>query len=72
MQTNPTVQNFKLLNSTLIYNPFQAKIKHYPLPRALRPMVLEYFHNSIMSAHLGMTKKLNPTRKVFLLAWYEN
>jgi hypothetical protein len=39
----------------LILNPFES----------LRPMVLEYFHSSTLSAHLGLAKTLSRTQKVF-------
>jgi hypothetical protein len=65
VQADPTVRNFKLLNGALVYHPSRAKSKRYLLPESLRPMVLEYFHSSTLSAHLGMTKTLNRIGKVF-------
>jgi hypothetical protein len=58
-------RNFKLLNGTLVYCPSRAKARRYVLPESLRPMVLEYFHSSTLSAHLGMAKTLSRIQKVF-------
>jgi hypothetical protein len=65
IQGDPTVKAFKLFNGALVYHPSRARAKRYLLPESLRPMVLEYFHSSTMSAHLGMTKTLNRICKVF-------
>jgi hypothetical protein len=65
MQGDRTVRNFKLLNGALVYNPSRGHGKRYFLPESLRPMVLEYFHSSTLSAHLGMTKTLHRVAKVF-------
>jgi hypothetical protein len=65
IQEDRDVRNFKLLNGALIYHPSRAHGKHYLLPESLRPMVLEYFQSSALSAHLGMTKTLNRIAKVF-------
>jgi transposase InsO family protein len=64
-QGDPTVRNFKLLNGALVYHPSRGHGKRYLLPESLRPMILEYFHSSHLSAHLGMTKMLNRISKVF-------
>lgn len=65
IQEDPTVRSFKLFNGALVYHPLRAHMKHYFLPESLRPMVLEYFHSSTLSEHLGMTKTLNHISKVF-------
>jgi hypothetical protein len=64
-QGDSTVKNFKLLNGALVYHPSRGRGRRYLLPESLRPMVLEYFHSSHLSAHLGMTKTLNRISKVF-------
>jgi hypothetical protein len=65
MQSNPTVRNLKLLDSTLVYNPSRAKTKQLFLPDTITSMVQEYFHNCIMSVHLGVSKTPSHTGKVF-------
>jgi hypothetical protein len=64
-QGDPSVKGFKCHNGALIYHPSRARRKRYLLPETLRLMVLEYFHSSHLSAHLGMTKTLNKIAKVF-------
>jgi hypothetical protein len=65
VQGDPTVRSFKLFNGALVYHPSRARAKRYLLLESIRPMVLEYFHSSTMSAHLGMNKTLNRIGKVF-------
>jgi transposase InsO family protein len=65
IQGDRTVKNFKLVHGALVYQPVRARAKRYLLPEPLRPMVLEYFHSSPLSAHLGMSKTLNRISKVF-------
>ncbi|PNF31069.1 hypothetical protein B7P43_G17391, partial [Cryptotermes secundus] len=65
VQNDPSVRQFKLLNGALVYHPSRARTKRYLLPEALRPMILEYFHKSHLSAHLGITKTLNRIARVF-------
>jgi hypothetical protein len=60
-----SVRNFKLLNGALLYCPSRAKARRYVLPESLRPMVLDYFHSSTLSAHLGIAKTLSHIQKVF-------
>jgi transposase InsO family protein len=65
LQQDPTVKQFKLLNGTLVYQPSGTRVKRYLLPEVLRPMIYEYFHQSLLSAHLGVTKTLNRIARVF-------
>jgi hypothetical protein len=37
----------------------------YAIPSDLRPMILEYFHDSVFGAHLGDTKTLQKIFKAF-------
>jgi hypothetical protein len=53
-----TIRHFKLHNSTLVYYPSATKGRKYVVPESLRPMIFEYFHDSTLGAHLGMTKTL--------------
>jgi hypothetical protein len=65
MRGDPTGKKFSLRNGALVYHPARGKPKRYLLPESLRPMVLDYFHCSPLSAHLGMTKTLNRISRVF-------
>jgi hypothetical protein len=40
-------------------------VKKYVVPVSLRPMVLDYYHDSTLSAHLGVNKTLKRISKVF-------
>lgn len=62
---DPAVRNFRLLNDTIVYVSPRNKSKAYLVPLDLRPMLLEYFHDSALSAHLGVTKTLRRICKVF-------
>jgi transposase InsO family protein len=64
-EADPAARNFKVLNGAIVYQPSRARTKRYFLPELLRPMILEYFHSSHLSAHLGTTKTLNRISKVF-------
>jgi hypothetical protein len=59
------VRGFEVFNGALIYHPSRARAKSYLLPEFIGLMVLEYFHSSTMTAHLGMAKTLNPISRVF-------
>ncbi|PNF27381.1 hypothetical protein B7P43_G17494, partial [Cryptotermes secundus] len=48
---DPEVQNYQLLKDTIVYSPGRARTKKYLVPLDLRPMVLEYFHDSALGAH---------------------
>jgi transposase InsO family protein len=65
IQNDPVVKQFKLLKGALIYHPSRARPKRYLLPETLRTMIFEYFHNSQLSAHLGVTKTLNRIARLF-------
>lgn len=65
IEEDHTVRYYKLFNGALFYHPSRAHVKRYLLLELLRPMVLEYFHSSTLSAHFGMMKTLNRISKVF-------
>jgi transposase InsO family protein len=65
VQGDPTVKAFKVFNGAVAYHPSRARAKRYLLPQSIRPMVLEYFHSSTVSAHMGTTKTPNRISKVF-------
>jgi hypothetical protein len=62
---DPTVKNYRLLNDSIVYVSPRNKTKAYLVPLELRPMLLEYFHDSALSAHLGVAKTLHRICKVF-------
>jgi hypothetical protein len=64
-QQDPAVRNFRLLNDTIVYFSPRAKSKRYLVPQDLRAMILEYFHDSALSAHMGVAKTLHRISKVF-------
>lgn len=55
------VPNYQLHQKLLVYKPPTAKKKRVVVPQALRPMILKYFHSSIVGGHLGVNKT---TRKI--------
>jgi hypothetical protein len=65
VQADLTVKNFKLLNFTLVYQTSRVRSQRYLLPESLKPIVLEYFHSSTLSAHLGMAKTLHRIDRIF-------
>jgi transposase InsO family protein len=64
-QGDPALRNFKVRDGALIYSPARKNAKRYLLPEPLRAMVLEYFHSSHLSAHLGVAKTFNRICRVF-------
>jgi hypothetical protein len=64
-QQDPAARNFRLLNDTIVYFSPRTKSKTYLVPQDLRAMTLEYFHDSALSAHLGLAKTLHRLSKVF-------
>ena len=52
----PTVTKFWLHNGLLCFQLKGAKNRRYVAPAILRSMVLKYFHDSLMSRHLGLFK----------------
>jgi hypothetical protein len=55
-----------LLNDTIVYFSPRTKSKRYLIPQNLRAMLLAYFHDSALSAHLGVAKTLHRISKVFI------
>jgi hypothetical protein len=65
VQGDAAGRHFKLLNGALVHHPSRTSAKRYVLPELLRPMILQYFHGSTLSAHLGANKTLGRIAKVF-------
>jgi hypothetical protein len=53
------------LNDTIVYVSARNRARKYFLPQELRPMAMEYFHDSALSAHLGAAKTLRRVSRVF-------
>jgi hypothetical protein len=62
---DPAAGNFKLVNDTIVYVCPRKRLKRYVVPQDLTSMILEYYHDSPMGAHLGTTKTLRRISKVF-------
>jgi hypothetical protein len=65
-QHDSTVRNYRLVNNTIVFFSPKTRKKRYLVPQNLRAMILEYFHDSALSAHLGMAKTLRRISKVFI------
>jgi hypothetical protein len=65
-QQDPAVRNFKLFNDAIVYFSPRMKSKRYLVPQDLRAMILDYFHDSALSAHLGVAKTLHRVSKFFI------
>jgi hypothetical protein len=64
-QKYSAVRNFRLLNDTIVYFPPRTKSRRYLVPQGLRAMILDYFHDSTLSARLRVAKNLHRVSKVF-------
>jgi hypothetical protein len=62
---DPAVSNFKLLNDAIVYVSPRTNAKRYLVPQDLRAMILEYFHDSVLSAHLGVAITFRRIAEVF-------
>jgi hypothetical protein len=58
------VRNYKV-HSALVYVRPGSRRRRYVVPLAMRSMILEYFHDSAISAHLGVNKTLRHISQVF-------
>jgi hypothetical protein len=56
---DPSVSNFRLQNGSIVYVAPRTNIKRYLVPQELRAIILEYFHDSALSAHFGSRKDLS-------------
>jgi hypothetical protein len=61
-----TAQNSRLVNDTIVFFSPKTRTKRYLVPQNLRAMILEYFHDSALSTHLGMAKTLRRISKFFI------
>jgi hypothetical protein len=62
---DPRRRNFRLQKGAIVYVSPWKKTKRYLVPGELRPMVLQYFHDAALSAHLGGAKTLCRIEKAF-------
>jgi hypothetical protein len=62
---DPAVKHYQLLRDKIVYSPSRARTKKYLVPQNLRPMILEYIHDSALGAHLGVAKTLLRISKLF-------
>ena len=61
----PSAKNYKLKQGILVYGVSRGHAGRYVVPEGLRPMILEYYHDSALGAHLGATKTLKRISRVF-------
>jgi hypothetical protein len=50
------VDSFQMSRDLLCYYPKKAKRRRWVIPALLRPMLLQYFHDSALAGHLGAWK----------------
>jgi hypothetical protein len=60
-----SVRSYRLHNGVLVYHPAKTNVKRYVVPVSLRSTVLDYYHNSTLSAHFGVNKTLKRISKVY-------
>ena len=66
IQENPgDAGSFQLRRHLLCYCPKRDKRYRWVVPTSLRPMLLRYFHDAVLSGHLGARKTLSRIAKNF-------
>jgi hypothetical protein len=66
-QAQGGADNFKVQKGLLCYLPRNAKRCRWVVPVALKPMLLKYFHDGVLSGHLGAHKTF---RKMAANFWW--
>jgi hypothetical protein len=66
-QAQAGADNFKVQKGLLCYFPRKAKRCRWVVPAALKSMLLKYFHDSVLSGHLGAHKTF---RKIAAKFWW--
>jgi hypothetical protein len=51
-----SVENFQIHKGLLCFYPRKARRRRWVVPTPLRPMLLKYFHDAVVSGHLGAHK----------------
>ena len=64
---SPGSENFQIRKNLVCYNPKGAKRGRWVIPSILRPMLLHYFHDSVLAGHLGAFKTY---RKIASNFWW--
>lgn len=59
------VPNYLIHQGLLMFKPPRKTQKRVVAPQAIQPMLLKYFHSSILGGHLGITKTLHKMAQNF-------
>jgi len=51
-----SVDKFQVQGNQLSYYPKGAKRRRWVVPAAMKMMILKYFHDSVLSGHLGVER----------------
>jgi hypothetical protein len=65
LRTGNGVDNFQCYKGHLCYYPKGARTGRWLVPVSLRVMLLKYFHDSVLSGHLGALKTLQKIARTF-------
>jgi hypothetical protein len=67
LKKDPGVDSYQIHNGLLSYLPKGARRRRWVVPTALRATLLNYFHDSMLSGHLGAFKTF---RRVAANFWW--
>jgi hypothetical protein len=65
LDKQPNVDSFVIYKELLAYFPKKAKRRRWVVPCSLRKMMLKYFHNGVLSGHLGRRKLYTGLQQIF-------
>jgi hypothetical protein len=57
--------NYELNKGLLCYRPKGARSRRWLVPEALRPILLQYFHDGVLAGHLGAFKTFRKVARAF-------